>query len=239
MNAKSLVVIGAAFASAIGLLGVLWVPYGDTGTPGASERHFLALGVTLLDVFAVFFYGAFRCVTASRQPTFSGITASYFLGFNALFTLGLFVRTYVGLSYSVFWGLQAIQWALVLGLLFAGDQVGRLAAGRDSNAKLASLRRESLIAELEDMRRRFPAGDDDTRKALLSLAAKLVEELRYYPNQEVPVAAGNPFGRVVQWRLGAEAFLGSPYSAGPTTAVPAELVAEAGAIASALAGYKR
>jgi hypothetical protein len=239
MNAKGLIVIGAALALAIGLLGVQWVPYGDTGTPDASEKHFLALSVTLLDVLAVFFYAALRSSAASRQTSFSGITAGYFLGMNALLTLTLLVRTYFGMSYPLFWSLQGVQWALVLALLFAGDHVGQLAASREENAKIASLRKESLIADIDNMCRRFPAGDDTARKLLLSLARKLVEELRFYPNQEIPVAAGNPFGRVAQWRIAVEAFLGSPSDKGTTTVAPPELVAEAGAIASALAGYKR
>jgi hypothetical protein len=237
LNAKVLILIGTAVAIVLCAVGIVWVPYSDTGTPEAANHHFLALGITLLDVFALFVYGAFRSSQRKHQNSYSGITTSYFLSINAFLTLSLFARTYFGMHYLIFWSLQGLQWAAVSTLWFAGNHLGQVSGERDSQATIARIRKQSLIDELETMRRRYPAGDDVSRRTLLSLASKLEEELRYFPNQNVTVTAGNPFSRVMHWRAAVENYLIASPNVVPPSA-PHDLVVEAGSIVNALAGHR-
>lgn len=241
MQSRTLVFLGTVVALALGVTALIWIPYGDTGTPEAANNHFFALAAALTAVLIPFFYAAYLASAVSPPPRYSGMMATYFLGLNAFITIGFFFRTYFSLGYSVFWTAQVLQWALLLILLIAVNYVGRTSENREGTASLASARKESIVAELQAMRGRFPPGDNLARQTLVSLAEKIVEELRYFPNQEIPATAA-PFGRVTKWRVAVESFFSTPSGQSSETisqAAPHELVVEASSIASALAGFKR
>jgi len=240
-NAKlvTLLSLGPFLALALAIPALLWVPYDNTGTPDAANAHFLALAVTVLDVLAPFAYSAYRMSAVQPSPANAAVVAGYFLALNALVTAGLLLCTYFGLSYGIFWSAQALTWALVAILWFAGNLVAESASAREDAATVVRLRRQGLIDGFEDLTRRYPAGDDAARNTLFSLAARIIEELRYYPTQELPASPNGPFARVAQWRLALESYLAGQTSPGPASVAPTALIAEAGAVVSSLADYKR
>ncbi len=241
VQSRTLVLLGTAVSLALGVIALNWVPYGDSGTPEAANNHFFALAAAVIAVLLPFFYAAYLASAVSPPPRYSGMMATYFLGLNAFITIGFFFRTYFASGYSAFWTAQVLQWALLLVVLVAANYVGRTSENREEGAKLASARKESIVAELQAMRCRFPPGDNLARQTLVSLADKIVEELRYFPNQEMPVTASS-FGRVTKWRVAVESFFSTPSAHSSETisqAAPHELIVEATSIASALAGFKR
>ncbi len=239
MSPTLLILLGAAAAAALGVLGVLWLPYGDVGTPVASNMHFFALVVAIINLFAPFAHGAYRLSTKTKGGATSGVIVGYILAVNTLITLGLFIQTYYGLSYAFFYAAQAVQWVAVLVLGVAGNTVGHNAGTREQAAKIVSIRKQSLIDALQHLGRSFPVSEDAGKKAVNESAKKIIEELKYFPSQEIPATPNSPFGRVATWRLSAESYLSNPLPIEPTSRALHDLIVEAGSIISALASYKR
>jgi hypothetical protein len=238
MSPALLIMLGTAAAAALGVLGVLWLPYADAGTPAASHMHFFALAVTIINLFAPFAHGAYRLSTKTKGETTSGVIVGYFLAANTLITFFLFIQTYFGLSYAFFYGAQVVQWVVVLILGVAGNTVGSNAGTREQAAKIVSIRKQSLIDGLQQLGRSFPAGEDAGKKAVIESAKKIIEELKYFPSQEIRITLSSPFGRIATWQLSAESYLRNSVPSEPTPSALHSLNVEAGSIISALASYK-
>jgi len=239
---RFLILAGLVSGLAVALGGIFWTPYEDPGTPGPPHNHFFALSMTCLDVMIPFLWGAYRANRNSQNGVWREIVSLYFLRANATLTLMLFIFTYTGLSYKLFWALQFVQWAGFAAVFAASNFVSQSVGTRETTAGIAAIRKRTVLDELENLRHRFPPAAGSARDRIVSAADKLSEELRYFPNQEIPVGMGNPFGRILKWKSEAEAFLRVTSGAAAEGAAGSQLdvlVVEAGEIARSLANYKR
>lgn len=185
MNPRFILFFGAIVSLAIVVLSWLWVPYGDTGTSDAAIAHFSAAGGTILVVLACFGYMSWQAMTKgtmSSEKSYPQIVMSYFLVAAVIVTSLLFVRTYAGLSYKVFWTTQIIQYCALLGIWMVTGYVGRSSDGREGTARVTGYRKQSAADELDNVVSRLASFESGEAKALLKAVGSVREELKFLPN---------------------------------------------------------
>ncbi len=242
MSAKLLLLLGFVAALLVAALGVIWVPYEDTGLPEPGTYHLLALAVAVASVLLPFADAAWRAAMAQRGGAYTSIVNAYFLGASAVVTLTLLVGTYAGLSYSVFWTMQLIQYASLAIVLALGGHVGKTAGEREADADVVRHRKESAINDLESLSQRYPvnADADPSRVKVLRALNLLIEELRFLPNHGVGADALGIFGRTAKWKIAADRFLSTVGERAPEMnhPMPEDILTEAASISRDLSTWK-
>ncbi len=242
MSAKLLMLLGLVAASMVAALGVIWVPYVDTGLPEPRTYHALALAAAVFSVLLPFLGAARRAAVAQRGTAYSSIINAYFFASSAGLTLALLVGTYAGLSYPVFWTAQIMQYALLAIVLLVGANVGKSASERDTDADVVRRRKESAINDLESLNQRYRsnANADPSRAKVLKALNLLIEELRFLPNHGVGADALGIFGRTAKWKIAADNFLSAIGESGQEMQgpIPEDILTEAASISRALSNWK-
>ena len=203
MNPGWMIGLGGVLCVAVAVLSRVWLPYEDTGLADAAIRHVAATGATIASYALMMGYSAFSFTQddpTKRTETFGGLVTGSYLWLSALFTTLMFIGTYFGLSYKVFWSAQVLQYVLIAVVwVFAAKSIVPTVMAREANAQVAGIRKEGVLDGLFRLSASVQLIDSDNAKTLKKASDKLHDELKYFPNHATGVEAEKIMSDIRSW----------------------------------------
>lgn len=190
--------VGALFCAAVAVFSRIWLPYADTGIDTNANYHVAATVGVIVSLMLFFGYlamGFHESEGSLVSQSYGLLVTSAYLCLAALLVTGLFVWTYWGLSYSLFWAALVVIFVILAVLWVASTKaIAPYASAREGDAKIVGVRKQGVIDGLLDashLCQQIGTLDieRDAAKALKQTLDKLQEELKFFPNHATGAAA--------------------------------------------------
>ena len=178
--------IGALFCTAIVILSRIWLPYGDTGVDTGAYYHVAATVGVLVSIMLFFGHLGMGFQKSDGSPvseSYGSLVTSSYLGLSAMTTTALFIGTYWGLHYTMFWAVQVAQLVGIGAVwVISTKAVVPMALAREGNAKVVGIRKQGLIDALLDASSACQQMESESAKTLKKAIDNLQDELKFLPN---------------------------------------------------------
>ena len=232
---KLLIILSTSISVAIGLIGLIWVPYGVEATRDIIFPHYLATIACLFSVSLVAIY-----LIASNQrrvnESYGQIVTTSFLILSAIITIGMFAKTYTGLSYQTFLVIQILQYvvlAVVWGCatMFVAPSVEK----RETHQRVSAFRKANIANDLYELSNKKQIKKLENSEKILKAVGDLSDELKYFPNSADGIEAESILRNINNWIQSTNQTLETEDLAGITD----DLVLQAKSLQRQIAQYKK
>ena len=232
---KLLIITSTLISIAIGLIGLIWVPYEIDATRDIILPHYLA---TIASVFSVALVAIYLIASNQRKvnESYGQIVTTSFLILSAIITIIMYAKTYNGLAYDTFLVTQIILY-VVLAVIWAVSTmfIAPSVEQRETHQRVSSFRRANITNDLYDLSTNEQIKKLDNSKAVLKAIADLTDELKYFPNSADGVDAESILKSIRNWIHSTNQKMEMDEHAGNTE----DLVLQAKGLQRQLAQYKK